>query len=140
MAVYERTVHFHEVDAAGIAFYPNFLLFAHEAMESFFDGLSDGYAGMIMSRRVGLPAVRVEVNHFAPARFGERLEITTCVEELGQRSAKFRHDMRRAEVLLASVWITVVTTNLKAMKSCEMPADVRAIMEGALAPSSKKPR
>lgn len=133
MKRYERPVHFHEVDAAGLVFFPHFLLYAHEAMEAFFDegAIEDGYPGLIMTRRVGLPAVHIETDHFTPLRFGDRLVVETSVEELGGRSFSFRHDIRRVRdgELAATIKHTAVCTNLDAMKSCAMPDDVRGLLE-----------
>ena len=126
-------MHFHEVDAAGLVFFPHFLLYAHEAMEAFFDEdeIEDGYPGLIMNRRVGLPAVHIETTHLTPLRFGDRMVVETSVVKLGTRSFCFRHDIRRVRdaELSATIKHTAVCTDLDAMQSCDMPDDVRHILE-----------
>jgi 4-hydroxybenzoyl-CoA thioesterase len=141
MKRYERPVHFHEVDAAGLVFFPHFLLYAHEAMEAFFDEdeIKDGYPGLIMTRRVGLPAVHIETDHFTPLRFGDRMVVETSVEVLGSRSFRFRHDIRRVRdgELAATIKHTAVSTDLDAMKSCPMPDDVRTLLSQHLMGSTE---
>jgi 4-hydroxybenzoyl-CoA thioesterase len=141
MKRYERPVHFHEVDAAGLVFFPHFLLYAHEAMEAFFDEdeIEEGYPGLIMNRRVGLPAVHIETSHLTPLRFGDRMVVETSVEELGTRSFCFRHDIRRVRdsELAATIKHTAVCTDLDAMKSCDMPGDVRRLLEQHAAGASE---
>lgn len=131
----ERSIRFEEVDAAGIVFFAHFLGYAHEAMEHFFDGLDGGYCRLIVERKIGLPAVKVEVSFTSPVRYGERLRIETTTTHLGTRSATLRYRMLRAATgeLCAEVAHTVVTTDLACMRSCAMPDDVRAVFAAHLA-------
>jgi 4-hydroxybenzoyl-CoA thioesterase len=131
MITYPRQVHFHEVDAAGLVFFPHFLTWAHEAMEQLFAGLDGGYAGLITARRIGLPAVRVDSQFFSPVLFGEHVEIETTVARLGTRSMDLRYRFRRRSdgVVAAEVRHTVVSTDLVRVVSTDMPADVRAVAE-----------
>lgn len=130
MIPYQRPIRFEDVDAAAIVFFARFLGYAHEAMEHFFGGLEGGYAHLILQRRVGLPAVKVNMSFHAPARFGDVLRIETSTVRLGNRSATLRYRMIRLrdEVLSAEVEHTIVTTNLDTLTSCDMPEDLRAIL------------
>ncbi|WP_437816894.1 acyl-CoA thioesterase [Sorangium sp. So ce1078] len=134
MVSLERPIKFEDVDAANIVFFARFLNYAHEAMERFFAPLDGGYAGLILQRRIGLPAVRVEADYAAPARYGETLRIETSVVHLGRRSATLRYRMVRAHdgVLSAELRHTVVTTDLVQLASVPMPEDVRAVLSAHL--------
>ncbi|HVK69616.1 MAG TPA: thioesterase family protein [Polyangium sp.] len=134
MIAFVRPIKFEEVDAAGIVFFGHYLAFAHEAMEHFFAGLDRGYPHLIVKRRVGLPAVKVNMSFSAPARYGDVLQIETSTAHLGNRSATLRYRMMRDEgsVLVATVEHTIVTTNLDVMASCPMPDDVRSILAAHL--------
>jgi 4-hydroxybenzoyl-CoA thioesterase len=131
---YERAVRFHEVDPAGILFFPHFSSYAHEAMERFFDPLEGGYAGLVVGRRIGLPAVRVESEFKAPLAFGDDAHVRTSVSRLGNRSFTLRYRFVRGSdgVEAASMLHTVVSTDLVSMKSRDMPEDVRRIVEAHL--------
>lgn len=128
MIRYDRAIKFEEVDAANIVFFARFVTYAHEAMEHFFDTLEGGYARLILERRVGLPAVHVEMSFLAPVRYGDRLRIETSTARVGTKSATLRYRMIRVgdEKLAAELEHTVVTTDLRTMRSCPMPDDVRA--------------
>lgn len=141
MVTFERPVKFEEVDAAGIVFFARFATYAHEAMEHFFGGLAGGYAGLITERRVGLPAVRVEMAFTSPARYGDVLRIETTVARVGNRSATLRYRMRRVSdgEAVAEVRHTVVTSDLRVLRSCDMPADVRAALLAHLEPDDAAP-
>ncbi|WP_438042601.1 acyl-CoA thioesterase [Sorangium sp. So ce128] len=142
MVSLERPIKFEDVDAANIVFFARFLNYAHEAMERFFAPLDGGYAGLILERRIGLPAVRVEADYAAPVRYGQALRIETSIARIGRRSATLRYRMHRAHdgVLSAELRHTVVTTDLVQLVSVPMPEDVRALLSAHLeleqAPSS----
>lgn len=139
MIAFDRAVKFEEVDAANIVFFARFVTYAHEAMEHFFGGLDGGYAGLILARRVGFPAVHVDIDFKAPARYGDVLRIETRVARLGNRSAVLWYRMHHVEEgatgrLACDLKHTVVTTDLRTLTSCDMPADVRALLYQHLEP------
>jgi 4-hydroxybenzoyl-CoA thioesterase len=125
---YTRHVHFEEVDAAGIAFFARFGTWAHEAMEHFFGALEGGYAGLILQRKVGFPAVHLDIDFKRPLRYGDVVRIETTCAKLGNRSAVLHYKMfdKTSGELAAEVRHTVVTTDLEKLVSCPMPDDVRA--------------
>jgi 4-hydroxybenzoyl-CoA thioesterase len=132
----DRPIKFEEVDAANIVFFARFVTYAHEAMEHFFGALEGGYPRLIITRRVGLPAVHVDMSFSAPVRYGDSLRIETSVVKVGNRSAVLRYRMIRAAdgALSAELRHTVVTTDLDTLRSCDMPGDVRAQLCAHLEP------
>ncbi|MCC6524637.1 MAG: acyl-CoA thioesterase [Polyangiaceae bacterium] len=142
MVPFLRAVKFEEVDAAGIVFFACFSSYAHEAMEHFFGALPGGYPDLIMRRRIGLPAVELTARFLAPLRYGDALRIETTTAELGRRSARLHYRMLRQSdgVLAAEIFHKVVTTKLEAVRSCDMPEDVRAIFTAHLASPAAAPR
>ncbi len=126
---YERSVRFQEVDAAGLLFFPNFLVICHEAMEDFFGALVGGYAGLIRGRGLGLPCVALETQFIAPLRHGDAFEVQLEVEHVGKRSLQLSYRFMRGEQLCAEVRETVVVTDLEALKSADMPNDVRELCQ-----------
>lgn len=134
MIVYRRAIAFDEVDAAGIVFFGQFIRYAHEAMERFFDALEGGYRRMIVERKTGFPAVHVDMDFASPARYGDVLEIETTVLKIGNRSLVFSYEMFQfgSRALVCEMKHTVVVTDLVAMKSADMPGDVRALLEAHL--------
>lgn len=127
---YERPVRFAEVDAARIVFFARYLDFCHEALEALFAPLPGGYAHLTMVRGVGVPSVRVEVEYAAPLRYGDTALIDVSVERLGGRSVTFVHALTRAAdgVRCATVRQVVVVCRLDALRSVDIPDDVRALL------------
>ena len=126
MIVFQRPIKFEDVDAASIVFFGRFVTYAHEAMEHFFSPLDGGYAGLIVGRRIGLPAVHLEMSFASPARYGDTLRIETRVLKVGNRSAVLGYRMFLADKLSAAIEHTVVVSDLRTLTSCDMPADLRA--------------
>jgi len=126
--VYERPIRFDEVDPAGIVFFARFMNYAHEAMENFFADLEGGYAGLIQTRKIGFPTVRLEADFDIPLRYGDKLRVETSCSRLGNTSATLVHQMRGAASgeVCAVVRHVVVTVKLGVLEPCPMPDDVRA--------------
>lgn len=131
MFVYERAVRFEDVDAASIVFFSRFLNYCHEAMEALLAPLEGGYAALIVGRRQGMPAVRVEADFAAPLRFGDRMRIEVTVEHIGKTSCTFRYVFQNAKdgSHVARIRHVVVLCDLNGIKSMPIPNDVRAVLE-----------
>ncbi|MSP23724.1 MAG: acyl-CoA thioesterase [Myxococcales bacterium] len=134
MLTIERQVRFEEVDAAGILFFARYATYAHDAMERLFDGLAGGYVALTMKRRIGMPAVRLNCQFSAPLRYGDIACITVSTTRIGNRSVELGYRIVRKHdgVLAATLGHTVVTTDLDRLRSCDMPADVRALLTAHL--------
>lgn len=134
MFVYERPVRFADVDAARIVFFARYLEYCHDAIEALFAPLPGGYSAMINERDLGVPSVRVEIDYRAPLRYGDTARIETVVERVGTTSVVFVHTLLRASDRspCATVRQVVVTARLSALEALPVPADVRALLEGAM--------
>jgi len=133
----DRPVRFEEVDAAGIVFFARFFHYCHEVMETFFDeGLPRGpsglrgYADLITRRRIGFPAVHVDVDYTAPLRYGDVARIALTVAKVGTSSTTLRYAFTRMPdgAAAAVVQHVVVSSSLDAMKKMPLPDDVRALL------------
>jgi 4-hydroxybenzoyl-CoA thioesterase len=128
--VHERAVRFEEVDAAHIVFFPRFLAYCHEAMEAMLTPLPGGYAGLVLDRKIGFPAVHVEMDFTEPLRFGDVARIAVTVERLGKSSCTFRYDLsRKADgAKIASIQHVCAVSDLVAMRAVPIPDDVRSAL------------
>ena len=103
-------------------------------MERFFDALPGGYAGLIMERRLGFPAVHVTTDFKAPIRYGDVARITGTVTKLGTTSCHFHFTFTRASdgVAMATATHVHVCTDLATMTKLPLPPDVRTALEAHL--------
>lgn len=131
MIVHDRSVHFQEVDAAGIVFFGRFMDYCHDAMDRFFDGVDGGYVGLITKRRLGFPAVHVEANWSAPLRYGDTMRIEVTVLKIGTTSCTFRYRfVRKGDgVEVATIDHVTVCSTLDTMQKTPLPDDCRTLLE-----------
>jgi len=82
---------FGDFDAAGIVYYPRYLHFCHVGMEEYFRHVVGiDYPRFLHEHRLGLPAVRTEVEHRRPIRYGEPVELEVEVVRVGGSSVEWR--------------------------------------------------
>jgi 4-hydroxybenzoyl-CoA thioesterase len=132
--LHERAIRFEEVDAAHIVFFPRFLAYCHEAMEAMLAPLPGGYARLVLDRKIGLPAVHVEMDFTEPLRFGDVACIAVTVERLGKSSCTFRYDLsRKADgAKIASVQHVCAVSDLVTLRAVPIPEDVREVLSAHL--------
>ncbi len=136
MFVYDRPIRFEEVDAAGIVFFPRFLTYCHESMEALLDAVDGGYAKLVIERKIGFPAVHVEMDFISPLRFGDVARIEVTIERLGRSSCAFRDVLIRKKdnVKVASVLHVCAVSDLAKLRSIPIPDDVRNVLVAHAAP------
>lgn len=129
--VHVHRVRFEEVDAAGIAYFARFFTWCHDAMEAMLAPLEHGYVELVTKRRLGMPAVHVEADFASPLRFGDEVRIATVVERLGTSSVSLRFRLERPSDggHVATIRHVVALTDLDALRSRPLTADLRALLE-----------
>jgi YbgC/YbaW family acyl-CoA thioester hydrolase len=130
-----RRVDFGDTDMAGIVHFANFFRFMESAETEFLMSLDLSVTGRDAEGRWGLPRVAASCDYYKPARFMDVLTITVTVERIGTKSITYRFDFSNQQgEILAVGRITAVycrTTGFDRMESEEIPAEVRAKLEGS---------
>ncbi len=123
-------VRFGHVDPAGIAYYPRIYDYIHEVYEELWEHhVGVRYYKMLLEDRIGFPLVHSDVDFAAPLRFGDRPEVSVTCTKLGRSSIGLRYVFRLDGVVCVDAHMTTVCTDLRAMKSIELPAHFRAKFE-----------
>ena len=138
MGAYEVTlpVRFGQVDYAGIMFYPRFFENFHIVFEDMFTTrLGVPYMSILRDRRIGFPTVTIRTDFRRPFRFGEPMRLVIEVTKLGRSSIGFRYRGYNGDESEPSVEAhsTVVTLHLDRYETVEIPADIRAVLQGLMA-------
>ena len=124
-------IHFSECDPAGIVFYPQYFILFNDLTESWIDSLlPEGYQGLILGRRIGMPTVRQDASVTAISRFGDDVDLELDVDHVGNRSMSLElrcvgHD----GVLRMAAKQTIVTTSLDTHQAVPIPEDLKAAIE-----------
>jgi 4-hydroxybenzoyl-CoA thioesterase len=130
MLHYRRAIRFDEVDAAQIVFFGRYLDFCHEAHEAVFDAMDGGHALLFLERRIGFPAVHVEMDFAVPVRYGDVLDVRVTVPKIGTTSVTFRYEIVREadRKVCAVIQHVCVVTNMRTFAKMPVPEDVRAVL------------
>lgn len=122
---------FHDVDAAGTAYYPRLIDFCHRAFEAFFTArIGPSYAKVIASG-VGFPTVRFEIDFISPIRHGDTIDLSVTVAHLGRTSVSLLYEARRGKTVLFRARNVVVVVDLKTMTKKALTGALRRRFEKA---------
>ena len=124
-------VRFGDLDAAGIAYYPNLVNFLHEAFEDFLVGHVGRSYPEVFGGGLGSPTVKVEMEFLSPVRYGDQVRIGVVVEHIGRTSLRVRYEgsVEGRRVFLAHN--TMVIVDMKTFRPTPIPEWLRARFEAA---------
>lgn len=135
----KRVVRFGDCDPAGVAYYPEFFNWFHQAMETCFEEyLGIPYAKMIET--VGFPTVQTSAEFQRPLPVGSDIEIIVCIEKMGKSSINWRFDIHRNSKIAAigrvkTVCIAVDTDGFQ-FSSVSIPEDLLPKLQTLLVDSA----
>jgi 4-hydroxybenzoyl-CoA thioesterase len=87
--IVHKVVRFGHCDPAGIIYYPQYFMLAHDCKEDWFrDGVGYPLKQMITIDRRGFPIVKLEAEFVRASRLGDDLEFEITVRAIGATSLK----------------------------------------------------
>ncbi|MDO8349516.1 MAG: thioesterase family protein [Planctomycetota bacterium] len=123
---------FGDIDEAGIAYYPKLLHYFHCAFEDWWsDGLGLPYPQVLHQAKLGLPAVKLEAEFFAPIRYGDEPWVHLGVLRIGTSSVEFGMWMTLGEEVkpLCRARILTAAIDMGTMQKRALPDEWRARFE-----------
>jgi 4-hydroxybenzoyl-CoA thioesterase len=88
----DKFVRFSHCDPAGIIFYPQYFVLAHDSKEDWFrDGVGYPFDEMVTRDRRGFPIVKLDAEFARPSRLGEQLRFELSVRAVGATSLKLSY-------------------------------------------------
>ena len=123
---YRFRVPMHHVDHAGVLFYANLFLHAHDAWEHFMRSQDADLAQLIETGQWRIPIVHAEADYTQPMRHGDEVDIWLQIERLGRSSIRVVYifiDQDGEQLAVART--THVFVNAVTNHSSEIPADLR---------------
>ena len=133
---YDVKVRFADVDDARVVYYPQFLDYCHVVFEEWMEhGFGKPYAETFQDDGVGFPAVNVNVDFVAPARFGDVLRVRLTVTHLGTKSATIRYRFAGRDLdtsvpsdknMRVDARVTVACVDMKSFRAMPHPDRLRA--------------
>ena len=132
--VSEVEVRFRHCDPAGIVFYPRYFEMINDFVEEWFDkGMSLPFHALHVDRKIGTPLASVQCDFTAPSRWHEKLRQELAVRRIG--GASFAAGVRFLGPdggLRLKAALTIVTVDLRTMRSTAIPDDLRHRMQAFL--------
>lgn len=104
-------VRFHELDAYGHVNHGVYLNYFEHARVDLLDSIGFGLK-VLETRGVQLVVVEVTITYRAPAGLGDRLVVTTQLQELRRASSVWRQRLTRGDDLLATADVRSAATNV----------------------------
>ncbi|MEM1084887.1 MAG: thioesterase family protein [Verrucomicrobiota bacterium] len=98
----QRRVEFYETDMAGIVHFTNFFRFMEACEHSFLRSLDHELHGLVEGLETGWPRVNATCDYRAPARFGDLLTVTLFIEEIRNRSVRYRFEILKEDDTLVA--------------------------------------
>ena len=123
---YRFRVPMHHVDHAGVLFYANLFLHAHDAWEHFMRSQDADLAQLIETGEWRIPIVHAEADYTQSMRHGDEVDIWLQIERLGRSSIRVVYifiDQDGEQLAVART--THVFVNAVTNHSSEIPADLR---------------
>ncbi len=123
---YRFRVPMHHVDHAGVLFFANLFLHAHDAWEHFMHSQDADLAQLIETGQWRIPIVHAEADYTQPMRHGDDINIRLQIERLGRSSIRVKYafvDQDGEQLAVART--THVFVDADSNHASEIPTDLR---------------
>ncbi len=125
--VVRKVVRFAHCDPAGIIFYPQYFMLAHDCKEDWFrDAVGYSFPQMITHDRRGFPIVKLEADFVRPSRLGDDLDFEVSVRAVGGASLRLDYRATCGTEERVRIRTVLVMTDLDSGTSVAIPDWLRA--------------
>ncbi|MBU0503639.1 MAG: thioesterase family protein [Candidatus Omnitrophota bacterium] len=105
----EKKIYYHDTDCGGVVYYANYLKFFEEGRAEYC--LDKGVALKdLANRHTYFVVAHTEINYKAPARYQDKISISTGIEKIGNASINFIQKIARDDIVLVeskTTWVCV---------------------------------
>ena len=144
--VLKLAVEFGDCDPSGIVFHPNFFRWFDAASLHFFrdSGVPPWRETEHTHGVIGTPIVATRCDFRAPARYGDLIEVHTCMSAWGERKFTQHHQIVKGDQLLVEAFHVRVFAarhpeDPARIRAVAVPADFRDLCDRAFPPQSGQP-
>ena len=130
MFVSQNLVRMHDIDMAGILYFPRQFRFVHEALEDFMDSEGYGFNRLFKTGDFLFVIVHCEADYFSPLKLGDKLTLHVHVESMGETSFTLFYNIYKSDGLEVGTAKTVhVAIERTAHKKILLPKELKTILQ-----------
>ena len=124
-------VRYAETDQQGVAYHAHYLVWMEVGRTAFLEALGFPYR-RLEEEGVLFSVVEVRCRYLDPARYADRVEITTRVSELRSRTVVFEYEMTAESRIVAQGETRLIALG-KDRRPCRIPVEVGGALRQAVA-------
>ncbi|SLN62479.1 Acyl-CoA thioester hydrolase YbgC [Pseudoruegeria aquimaris] len=124
---YPVEVFYEDTDMAGVVYHANYLRFIERARSTMVRELGVDQGAMKEDEGLAFVVRRIEAEYLAAAKFGDQLEVRTCIEAVTGARIQFWQEILRAGEKIFTARLTVVLIN-EAGQPARLPANIRLLL------------
>ncbi len=117
-------VYWEDTDAGGVVYYANYLKFLERARTEWLSTLGLEQDQLATEAGVLFVVRRVEADYLRPARFNDRLRVSSCLAELGRASLVMEQEVFRGDERLFAARVQVACVEPVGFRPARIPAFV----------------
>ncbi|MBH8551574.1 acyl-CoA thioesterase [Nostocaceae cyanobacterium CENA357] len=121
---YNRTIRFHDTDAAGVVYFANVLSICHEAYEESLAASGINLKGFFTNASVGFPIVHANADFLRPMYCGENLTISLIPQKLSVDKFEINYEVTNTDVLVAKAITRHVCIDVSSRSKQELPDEM----------------
>ena len=126
---YQTTIRLHQTDAAGVVFFSNLFVIAHDAYESFLESHLPLNAILLDGVYI-IPIVHAEADYLLPLALSEKITVELSLEKLGTSSFNLGYVIKNSKTETAARLKTIHAVQLKEdQKTVPIPDPLRNALE-----------
>lgn len=130
MFVSYNQVRMHDVDMAGILYFPRQFRFVHDALEDFSDKNGMAFAHLFQKDKFLFVVVHAESDYFSPLHVGDKLEVHLSISNIGTTSFTIQYKIYKLDKTLTGTAKTVhVTLDWETRKKIPIPKRFKLLLE-----------
>lgn len=125
----KNLVRMHDIDLAGILYFPRQFRFIHEALEDFMESEGWGFDKIFHHGDFIFVIVHCEADYLAPLRIGDQIQVHMCVEAIGTTSFTLGYKIyNEGSVMVGTAKTVHVSIDKKAHKKIPIPSVLKKIL------------
>ena len=129
MYTYQTTIRLHHTDAAGVVFFSNLFVIAHDAYESFLESHLP-LNTLLSDDAYIIPIVHAEADYLLPLSLSETISVELSLEQTGTSSFNLGYVIKNSKMETAVRLKTIHAVQLKdGRKSIPIPEPLRDALE-----------